>query len=213
MTQNKSTQGGDAPSMDVAPDPAEVARARAILERQAAAEQADATYAELTGDIAERLAAGEGTAIPTDYHERLDEVADALQGVPNLTSIDHLIADARARLTGGTVVFGRDDDDDKAKVSKVEVSDAGVANALAAERAQLKRQVSMYEERLAEIDGIFVGIVGDADAVTINGATVFTYKSTTSRVLNQVQVKKLFPDTPENAELWKDQTSRRKNWK
>lgn len=210
MTQNKSTQGGDAPSMDVAPDPAEVARARAILERQAAAEQADATYAELTGDIAERLAAGEGTAIPTDYHERLDEVAGALQGVPDLTSIDQLIADARARLTGAAPASN---DDDGELAVKVEVSDAGVANALAAERAQLKRQVSMYEERLAEIDGIFVNIVGDADAVTINGATVFTYKPSTSRVLDQVQVKKLFPDTPENAELWKDQTSRRKNWK
>lgn len=145
--------------------------------------------------------------IPTVYADRLEEVGAAVHHEPSLVAIDQLIQDARAKLGANPTA-----DTDDAPHSSVEASDPAMLNALSAERAALYRQKKEIETRIAAIDDIAKALLGDIDDLKANGVTVVTYRPTQSRVLNQAHVKKLFPDTADNAELWTTQTTRRINW-
>ena len=175
-------------------DPAEVEKARAFFAQKA---EVDAIVAEAN------------TPIPTAFAERVEEVAAGVHGAPDLTAIDNLIAAARANLGGAFYDSGPAR---KGEHPSVEVSDPSMLNALAAERSVLDRQIKMLTERKASIDDLAKDLIGEDHDLKANGATVVTYRPSTSRVLDQEHIKKVFPDTAENAELWKDQSSRRINW-
>lgn len=187
MTTDQSTN----PSTLPVADPAEVERARQFFESQ----QAEAA-APTPADPA---------PISTSYVERVEEVAAGVHGAPNLTAIDHLIEEAKSKLGAGII-------DTSVDHPWIEADDAAMLNALSAERGSLDRQIKMLTERKASIDDLAKGILGDAHDLKANGATVVTYRPSVSRTLNQEQVKKHFPDTAENAELWKDTETRRINW-
>jgi len=159
-------------------------------------------------ELLRRQQAAQQPTIPVTYQERVEEVANAVHHPPVLTSIDQLIEDARKKLGAGTHL------DSGAEHPAIEASDPAMLNALAAERASLYREKKELEQRIAAIDDIAKGILGEKDHdLKANGVTVVTYRPVTSRVLNQAHIKKLFPDVPENRELWQDQTSRRIDWK
>lgn len=185
----------------------DLARAKQIL-AEAEAEARDNAAIDIAIQNAKANILTPGTnppAVKPTFQERTEEVAAAVHVEPNLVGVDQLIAEARKRL--GTMAASDD------TPTRVEVSDAAAANELLAQRDSLKRQASILEEAIEKIDNIFVDLIGDNEELTVGGAVVFTYKNGTSRVLNQAQIKKLFPDIPENAEFWKDQPSRKKNWK
>lgn len=156
--------------------------------------------------LAEFAQSEAASPIPTAYQERVEQVGQAVHHAPVLTAIDELIADARAKLGAAGPVSGSEH-------PAVEANDPAMINALAAERASLYREKKELESRIAAIDAIAKEIIGDASDLKANGVTVVTYRPVTSRVLNQEHIKKLFPDTADNAELWKDQTARRIDWK
>lgn len=171
-------------------NPEELARAQALL-------------AEIQGTSA---------PIPTAYQERVEEVGAAVHQAPNLLAVDNLIADARNKLGAGVYP----DTTSGAEHPAIEASDPAMLNALAAERASLYREKKELENRIAAIDDIAKNILGEQNHdLKANGVTIVTYRPVTppTRVLDQAHIKKLFPDTPDNAELWKDQPSRRIDWK
>lgn len=140
-----------------------------------------------------------------------DAVAAAMQmlnATKPVIDVTALVAEARAKMQVPT-----------AKTDKaVEVTDPHTVNALLARASELKEQKKAIELEYDQIVGLLKDIVtsaevlhggeGSIEELTVNGATVFTYKQSTARVLNSTQVKKLFPDIPENAELWSDQVRR-----
>ncbi len=150
-------------------------------------------------------AADEPPAIGT-YAERVEEVARDFTHEPNLTAIDALVADARAKLGIGI-------SDSTVEHPFVQVDAPEILNALSAERAALKRQAGMIDERVKQIDDIAKELLGDAHDLKAAGVTVVSYRPSTSRVINQAVIKQNFPDVPGNEEFWTDSERRTINWK
>lgn len=123
-------------------------------------------------------------------------------------NVTDLIAQARSTMQVPT----------SAEEKAIEATDPHTVNALLARAADLKAQKKAIEVEYDQITTFLKDVVtsaevlhggeGSVEELRVNGATVFTYKRTTARVLNQEQVKKMFPDIPENAELWADQVRR-----
>lgn len=123
-------------------------------------------------------------------------------------NITELIATARSTMQVPTST------EDKS----IEATDPHMVNAMLARASELKAQKKAIEAEYEQITTFLKDVVtsaevlhggeGSIEELRVNGATVFTYKQSTSRVLNQEQVKKMFPDIEENAELWTDQVRR-----
>lgn len=124
--------------------------------------------------------------------------------------LDALIAEARTKMQV----------DATAKLdTTVEAPDPTLANELMARWSDLDRQAKEIAAEQEKIKSFFTDLVeslesaagvepGTIEQVAVHGAPVFSYKTVTSRVLDQAAVKKLWPDVPENEELWKTQTTR-----
>lgn len=124
--------------------------------------------------------------------------------------LDALIAEARLKMQvdAGTQLQ-----------STVEAPDPMLANELMARWSDLDRQGKEIAAEQEKVKSFFTDLVESMEAqagfapgaiqqVSVHGAPVFSYKPVLARVLDQAAAKRLFPDTPENAELWKDQTTR-----
>lgn len=123
--------------------------------------------------------------------------------------IDALLAEARSKLKLEPKIV----DDHK----EVEAADANVVNALLARADVLKRAEDAAKKERAKITDTLAELAGTPNGVPIelkvHGATVFVVKNVTSRVLNTEMIKSVFPDIPENSELWKSQTALRRDYK
>lgn len=140
--------------------------------------------------------------------ERAQQVLAALNAAtPKPLDVAALIAEARKSLPD----TARKDD------GTVEVPDPELVNTLLARVSQIKAEMKQLAAEEDEIKTFLKELVlaaedgreeGSVEGLTVHGATVFTFKRTVSRVLNQSQVKAMFPDIPENSELWADQVRR-----
>ena len=144
--------------------------------------------------------------------QQIQEAEELLKQATKKASIDldTLIAEAREKMQV----------DAATKLdATLETPDATLANELMARWSDLERQRKEIEAEQDKIKSFFTDLVesaekaagvaaGTIEQVTVHGAAVFSYKPQVSRVLDQQQVKKMFPDIPENAELWKTQATR-----
>ncbi len=123
--------------------------------------------------------------------------------------LDALIAQARERLSLPIATAPA--------AGKLEAPDADLVSALLARADDFKRVSDEAIKEREKITAFLADLIVAAEEstgtpieeLTVHGATVFTYKTVTSRVLNQTHLKSLFPDIPTNAEAWKDQTARK----
>lgn len=130
-----------------------------------------------------------------------------LEGAPKPAfNLDALLDEARDRLqiSNQNAVVSAD---------IIEAPDAATVNQLLALADQYKREADTATANREAIKDTLKELVGEHEGISVNGATVFTFKPVTSRVLDQPHIKSLFPDLPENAEFWKDQNSRRAEFK
>ena len=127
--------------------------------------------------------------------------------------LDGLIAAARDKMNLTPIAA--------AKNEKLEAPDAELVNTLLAQADEWDRREKEAKAERAKITDFFRDlVVSTEDAtgkpiseLTVHGATIFTYKPSISRILNQAHIKSLFPDLPENAEMWIESTSRRALYK
>lgn len=128
-------------------------------------------------------------------------------------TLDELIAAARQKLLGQT--------SEQTVDKKIEAPDRNVFSQMLAEADEHQRLEKFHAAERAKISDFFADYIIASesatgklvDELTVDGATVFTYKTVTSRVLDQPHIKSLFPDLPENAEMWTELSSRRKLYK
>jgi hypothetical protein len=107
----------------------------------------------------------------------------------------------------------------------VEAASPLVANEIAAVRAHAAEQIKYWSAKkeqaekvvkdaaLAAAEANFPDEESAPKVITFkaNGVTIATYNlSADSRVLDQAAVKALFPDTPDNAQVWKTQPGSRR---
>ena len=92
--------------------------------------------------------------------------------------------------------------------------------ALLAQADEFKRTIDAATKERAKITDFLGDLIeaaesapGDIEELTVHGATVFTSKIATSRILNQSHIKSLFPDIAENAEMYVDSSSRKRLYK
>lgn len=144
----------------------------------------------------------EPAPIPVKHAERVAEVEAAVgaHAGPSI-SLDHLLEKA-ANLAGIEAIA------DNKVISVKEPALAAMLNELVATQADLKRRADALTKERDRVTDLIKTLLGDAEELVVNGATVATYKTSTSRILNQTQVKKLFPDIEENAELYTDSERR-----
>jgi hypothetical protein len=154
-------------------------------------------------------------AAPTAFAEpasAASEQQDFDEAIGTILTLDERIAAARAKLLIPA---------DAATAEKLEAPDAELINTLLAEASEHERIAKLHTAEREKIKSFLGDLIEQAEAqvghnideLTVHGATVFTYKTVVSRVLDQAYLKAMFPDTPANAEAWKDQTSRRKEFK
>lgn len=98
---------------------------------------------------------------------------------------------------------------------KVDVTgqQAIVINNLLAKSAELDRIAKAATTEREAIKEALADFAGDAEELSVNGATVFTYKEQVARVLDQAYIKAWFPDVPGNEKFWKDQVTRPRRFK
>lgn len=141
------------------------------------------------------------------------EQQDFDEAIGTILTLDERIAAARAKLLVPA--------DAKPQGAKLEAPDPELINTLLAEASEHERLVKLHTGEREKIKAFLGDLIEQAeeqvghsiDELTVHGATVFTYKTVTSRVLDQSYLKQLFPDTPANMEAWKDQVSRRAEFK
>lgn len=144
---------------------------------------------------------------------------DTLPSIEDVASIEQQIADARAALAVFTPELPKTVDEATALV--VSGAQRPIVNALLARRLQLRTMIDKLTRAEESIKSTLSDMIEQAEKdsptpiteLVVDGAVVFTYAPVVSRVLNQPAVKSLFPDTPENAEFWKDQESRPRKFK
>ena len=127
--------------------------------------------------------------------------------------LDNLIAAARDKMNLTLIAAAKDE--------KLEAPDAELVNTLLAQADEWERREKEAKAERAKITDFFRDLVVSTEdrtgkpisELTVHGATIFTYKISSSRILNQAHIKSLFPDLPENAEMWIDSPSRRALYK
>jgi len=150
-------------------------------------------------------------------HEPVEQTpkqfADAITAPPSDgLDLDALIAAARAEAGLKPAEIAKD---------ALEVPSADFANQLLARASELKRIIDASTKERDTIGKFFAELIETAEAetgkeigeLTVHGAPVFTYKRSVSRVLNQSHIKSLFPDIPENAEMYVDSERRARIYK
>lgn len=128
-------------------------------------------------------------------------------------TLDELIAAARSNLKLPEAIPAG---------GSLEAPDANLVNTLLARADDFKRTADAATAEREKIKKFLNDLIVAAEStgngesiaeLTVHGATVYTYKKVVSRVLDQPHIKSLFPDITENAEMWKDQVSRRAEFK
>lgn len=123
-------------------------------------------------------------------------------------NVNDLVEQARVKLGLGTVP--RVTTDNAVRL----IGDEAVAvNELVARAAELKHIADAAAAERDIIGNLLADVLGDREELYVNGAPVFTYKETTSRVLDQATIKSLHPDIPGNEQYWKTTASRRRVYK
>lgn len=162
-----------------------------------AAQHVAATPPPVPADLAEAAALGGD-----------DLVSRILRGMnpsTQQTAFDTLIANARKGL--GVEGFSISTGDEEEGIV-VDALDPIVANELLALISDGKAQMKQIDARVKEAETVLKEaiVASGGNTLKVSGVTVATYKqSADSRVLDAAQIKALFPDTPENKELWKTQ--------
>lgn len=136
----------------------------------------------------------------------------AVLETPRPATLDERIAEARLRLLNQVAA---------PEAGKLEAPDKDVISTLLAEQSEWKRIIDEATKERAKITDFFADLIvanengneGSIEELTVHGATVFTYKTVTSRTLDTAHIKSLFPDIPENAEMWSEGVQRRKVFK
>lgn len=121
--------------------------------------------------------------------------------------VDALISQARAGLGIKPVE----------KPLTVEAAEPATVAALVAWADQLAEDEKRAKEQREQIKSLLKAMVEQAEdasgepveQLTVAGRKVFSYSRTESRVLDQAAVKRMFPDIPEHAELYKTTVTRR----
>jgi putative phage-type endonuclease len=73
---------------------------------------------------------------------------------------------------------------------------------------EVTQQISVLEDRKAELRLKLVGALGEFESATWNGEPVYSYKASTRKTLNSKKLVELFPQVSENEEVWNVSTSR-----
>jgi hypothetical protein len=81
-------------------------------------------------------------------------------------------------------------------------------NAILARAAAARQRKKEAEAEYNELIGLLKATVGEHDALRVHGAVVFTYKRSTSRLLNQQYIKSRFPDIEGNEDFYTDSERR-----
>ena len=121
-------------------------------------------------------------------------------------NLDQMIAEARSRLA----LAPKPAADTSNEVSP---TDPAMVNALLAQADEFKRAEAAAKRERAKITDLLAELTGPNATLTVNGAPVFVVSTVTSRVLDQAHIKSLFPDIPENAEMWTESTATRRDYK
>jgi hypothetical protein len=139
----------------------------------------------------------------TDY----ERAVAILTGAPDPgASIDQFIQEATAKLgVDAGQIHGEpaSEGDDV-----VDAPDASVVNAILARAAAARQRKKEAEAEYNELIGLLKATVGEHDALRVHGAVVFTYKRSTSRLLNQQYIKSRFPDIAGNEDFYTDSERR-----
>lgn len=178
-------------------DEAELARAKRVL-------------ASLTPSQRDQL-------IPTVTSAEVTSIVkDAL--TPSTADLDDLLAKARENLHLGEIKGDLDD-------GEFEAPDPHLINELVAKADELKRESDratkergkitnfLKEVTLAQRDSLPEDQRPKVLALTVNRAPVFAVNHIVSRVLDQDFIKAKHPDTPKNANYWKDSITDRGDYK
>lgn len=147
----------------------------------------------------------EAAPIPTNFHERVAEVEAGIAGIETV-SPEFSALDLVAQLGDALAVPPHDEQGGVTVVASPEAK--AIVNAALAAAADLKRRADALTKQRDAITDVLKKALGDNEELSIDGAVVATYKTSSARVLNQAHLKKVFPDTPENAEAWTDQERR-----
>lgn len=84
----------------------------------------------------------------------------------------------------------------------------GAAVEVLAEYEQVNAQLTELEARKAELRTQLVGALGDAEAATYAGQTLYTYRAATRRSLNAKAAVAAFPELADTADCWTTTTTR-----
>lgn len=149
---------------------------------------------------------------PATPHAAVKQFADDVAAGPTTATFDLDAMIAAARESAGLV-------DNKVTKGQLEAPDPSLVNAILAAAAEQKRIADVAtaegekaKEFLSDLilnaetqAGLEPGAISE---LTVNGAVVFTYAQSTSRILNQSHLKSVFPDIAGNEECWTDSTRR-----
>jgi hypothetical protein len=120
--------------------------------------------------------------------------------------ITELLAVARTKL--GVVKATPDQ-----AVNEVVPTDPALVLELVARANELKRTSDAAVKERGKITDLLAELTGEGGELIVNDAAIFTVKTVVSRVLDATHIKSIFPDLPENAEMWKDQAAVRRDYK
>lgn len=120
--------------------------------------------------------------------------------------LDALLSDARNKL--GVVTATPEQ-----PANEIIPTDPAIVIDLVTRAAEFKRQADVATKERAKITDLLAELTGEGGELIVNGAPIFTVKTVVSRVLDATYIKSVFPDLPENAEMWKDQAAVRRDYK
>lgn len=132
------------------------------------------------------------------------QVAAALPSSPKI-DLDALLEYAREKLSLSSPAAVVD--------NEVEAIDANTVNALLAQASEYDRVAKAATKERAKITELLAEYTGVGHELTVNKAVVFTVTEVVTRSLNTDHIKSLFPDIPENAEMWKESVATRRLYK
>jgi putative phage-type endonuclease len=73
---------------------------------------------------------------------------------------------------------------------------------------EVTQQISVLEERKAELRLKLIGALGDAETASWNGTPIYSYKSSTRKSLNSKKLAELFPQVSEDERLYTVSTTK-----
>jgi hypothetical protein len=98
-------------------------------------------------------------------------------------------------------------------VNEIVPTDPALVLELIARANELKRSSDAAVKERSKITDLLAELTGEGGELVVDGGAVFTVKTVVSRVLDATHIKSIFPDLPENAEMWKDQPAVRRDYR